>query len=238
MADFSKDIELLFSERGGIFKSSSSEIQNKLFNIKALLFDWDGVFNNGVKNGAEGSLFSEVDSMGINMLRFSYYLKYGVILPVFIITGENNQPALRLSDREHFNGVYIKMPQKLNAIDHLAQNFSIHHSDIGFIFDDVLDLGVADIVSLRFFVKRESNPLLNDLIENQSLAEYYTFNSGATNAVREICELSIGLIGNYTDTINQRKEFSPLYKAYLTARNAIVTKKFRGNKGVIEPISL
>lgn len=236
MADISKDIKLLFSEKGGIFKSSFGDIQNKLSNIKALLLDWDGVFNNGIKNGADGSLFSEVDSMGINMLRFSYYLKHGVVLPVFILTGENNKPALWLSEREHYNGVYLKMPDKISALRNISDNFNIFHTDIAFVFDDVLDLGVAEKVSLRFFVTRDSNPLLTDLIDTQKLADYYTYSNGNNHAVREVCELCIGLTGNYTETINQRKDYSSSYQSYLSSRNEIITRRYSGKNGAIEEL--
>ena len=236
MAEFSKDIGLLFSEKGGVFRIPSNEIQNRLLNVNALVLDWDGVFNDGVKDGEGGSLFSEVDSMGINMLRFSYYLKYERVLPVFIITGENNKPALRLSEREHFNGVYLKTTKKIDAIEHINKQFGLHHSGIAFVFDDVLDLGVAEEVLLRFYVRREANVLLNELVEDQKLADYFTFNTGSNNAVREVCELCMGLIGNYCETINQRKDFSPLYKAYLNTRNTIITQKFTGNKGEIEEL--
>ena len=236
MADILKDIELLFAEKGGVFKSSSSEIQSKLSNIKALLLDWDGVFNDGVKNGADGSLFSEVDSMGINMLRFSYYLKHGVVLPVFILTGENNKPALWLSEREHYSGVYLKMSDKVRTLDNISENFNISPAETAFVFDDVLDLGVAELVNLRFFVSRKSSILLNDLVEAQKLADYYTFSSGGNHAVREVCELCIGLQGNYSDPIIQRKDFSSSYKAYLSARSEIITRKFIGNNGEIEEL--
>ena len=56
----------------------------------------DGVFNNGMKTGEQGSLFSDVDAMGTNMLRFNYYLNNNKTIPLsFIITGSNNQSAIK-----------------------------------------------------------------------------------------------------------------------------------------------
>lgn len=54
----------------GQFVTSEADIAKRLSKAKAFIFDWDGVFNNGFKQGQAGSGFSEVDSMGTNLLRF------------------------------------------------------------------------------------------------------------------------------------------------------------------------
>lgn len=226
MSTLIEDIEALFIANGGEFILSSSAIAEKLNNIKAFILDWDGVFNDGQKANNEGSPFNEVDSMGLNMLRFSYYLKHGFIPAIFIVTGENNLPAIKLSKREHFNAVYIKMKNKTEALTHINANFNIQNEGIGFVYDDILDLGLAEAVSLRFFVKRDANLLLNNYVTKNKLAEYYTANSGRDYAVREISELGIGLLGNYNEVIRQRVEFSSAYQEYLSARNNIKTQYF------------
>ena len=68
------DVELIFSEIGGTFLSNALDISAKLKTIKAFVFDWDGVFNNAVKNENKSSNFNEADSMGTNLLRFNYFL--------------------------------------------------------------------------------------------------------------------------------------------------------------------
>ena len=230
-------ISSLFSEKGGEFILSTTEIKIKLSSLKALILDWDGVFNDGIKANNEGSPFSEIDSMGLNMLRFSFYLKQGFVPAIFIVTGENNLPALRLSKREHFNGVYIKMKNKAQALKHLGERFNLANDETGFVFDDILDLCLAKIVSLRFYVKRNSNPLLNEYITDNKLGDYYAANIGGDNAVREICELCIGLQGNYDEVVNQRVEFSSLYQDYLLVRNAIDTQYFTLDDGQITDYS-
>lgn len=222
----SEDIEKLFTTKGGEFKLSAEGLSNKLNNIKAFILDWDGVFNDGKKANNEGSPFTEVDSMGLNMLRFSFYLKHGFIPAIFIVTGENNLPAIQLSKREHFNGVYIKMKNKNQALTHINSNFGIKNEESSFVYDDILDLGLAEAVSLRFFVKRGANPLLGDYVNNNKLAEYFTANSGRDYAVREVSELCIGLLGNYNEVVKQRVEFSLEYQEYLSARNNQHTQYF------------
>ena len=221
-----EDIESLFTAKGGEFTLSSEEVASKSNKLKALILDWDGVFNDGKKAGNEGSPFTEVDSMGLNMLRFSFYLKHGFIPAIFIVTGENNLPAIELSKREHFNGVYIKVKDKTKALSHITTSFGFKNDETGFVYDDILDLGLAEAVSLRFFIKRDANLLLNEYVKKNSLAEYYTGNSGRDYAVREVSELVIGLLGNYNEVVKQRVEFSSVYQEYLSARNNIDSQYF------------
>lgn len=238
MPNLPEDIESLFTSKGAEFVLSSSEIAGKLNNLRALILDWDGVFNDGKKANNEGSPFTEVDSMGLNMLRFSFYLKFGFTPAIFIVTGENNLPAIQLSKREHFNAVFIKAKNKITALKHITTNFGFQNDEIGFVYDDILDLGLAATVSLRFFVNRNANPLLRKYVANKKLAEYYTANSGGEYAVREISELSIGLLGNYNEVVQQRVDYSSSYQEYLSNRNNIETKYFTSESDQIVEYSL
>ena len=223
MSTDNSDIETLFVDRGAKFALSINKFANTLNRIRAFILDWDGVFNAGEKGDDQGSPFSEIDSMGLNMLRFAFYLKFDFIPAVFIITGENNQLALQLSKREHFNGVYFKINDKIKALAHVERNFGYTKEETGFVFDDILDLSVAEQVAIRYLIKRDSNPLLNQYIVNNKLADYYSAQQGGSNAVREICELNIGLLGNFEKVVDQRTAYSEIYKEYLSKRNDIVT---------------
>ena len=77
----------------GTFVNSASDIEKRLSKAKAFIFDWDGVFNNGFKLGQAGSGFSEVDSMGTNLLRYSHHLISGKLPVTAIISGEKNDTA-------------------------------------------------------------------------------------------------------------------------------------------------
>lgn len=237
MSTPAEDIESLFTSRGADFILSAGDIAVKLNLLRAFILDWDGVFNNGKKANNEGSPFTEVDSMGLNMLRFSYYLKHGFIPAIFIVTGENNLPAIQLSKREHFNAVYIKTKNKITALNHVCTNFGFENDEIGFVYDDILDLDLAAAVSLRFFVNRSANPLLSKYVADNKLAEYYTANSGGEYAVREISELSIGLLDNYNQVVKQRVEYSSSYQEYLSARNKIDTQYFTSENSKITKYS-
>ena len=115
------EVNELFAQNGGKFITPSFRIAEKLPDVVSLIFDWDGVFNDGQKSEANSSPFSEVDSMGINMLRFSFFLKYGIIPACFIITGESNPIAVRFANREKFNAVYFRTKDKAVALNHLSE---------------------------------------------------------------------------------------------------------------------
>lgn len=234
--DFSNpnDIKICFEAKGGEFISPLSVFMTKLPEIKAFVFDWDGVFNSGFKQDTKGSPFSEPSSMGLNMLRFSGYLKEGKIPAIFIITGENNLPAIKLTQREHFTAVYLNVRNKLKALKHIENKFAIAANQVVFAFDDILDLGMASKSALRFLVNRKANPLFDQFIKKNNLVDYKTGVEGQEHAVREICELIIGLNGNYDQTINERIKYSNKYQLYLKERNSIEPLFFEGKSGEIQ----
>lgn len=214
------DIQTKFENLGGTFRTSGDEISAALTGIKGYIFDWDGVFNNGFKPNDNGSPFSEVDAMGTNMLRFSHWLKHGELPKCYIITGANNQTALQFARREHFNGVFLNYKDKTKALNELSSTDGIQANELGFLFDDILDLGLAELCGLRLCVGRTGSPLMDDFVNQKQLFDYRTGNSGNTHAVREICELLIGLNGNYNQTIEERIQFSDQYSKYLDLRNS------------------
>lgn len=227
------NIQSKFQSIGGEFATSFTVLREKISGLKAFIFDWDGVFNDGVKADAGGSPFSEIDSMGLNMLRFSYFLKFGFIPDIYIVTGENNPPALHLSKREHFRAVYLKAKVKTDSMTHIKANNNFDNGQVAFMFDDILDMGLAEIVGTGFYVSRTANPLLNDYVAGNNLAVYRTANSGGGNAVREVCELCIGVLENYDEVVKLRVSNDPVYQEYLSLRNKLQTSFYINKSGQI-----
>jgi len=139
-----------FSQMGGTFLVSENEIAQKLLQINAFIFDWDGVFNNGIKSFERGSVFSEADSMGINMLRFCYWRIQGKVPFVFIITGENNKSAINLAEREHFNAVYSRFGNKKLAMEQISEKYQLSFDKMMFVMDDILDINAGNLCRLSF----------------------------------------------------------------------------------------
>jgi 3-deoxy-D-manno-octulosonate 8-phosphate phosphatase (KDO 8-P phosphatase) len=62
-----------------------------------------------------------------------------------------------------------------------------------------------------------------DYIKQNKICNYISGLSGENHAVREICELLIGLSGDYNRTIELRIQFKGEYEEYLSKRNTINT---------------
>ena len=223
----------------GEFITDASIIQQKLKKVKAFIFDWDGVFNDGRKDINGNSSFSEVDSMGVNMMRFSYYLLNHQLPIAIILTGENNKLAISFAQRESFHAAFYKTPDKKKGLDFLCEQYNITPGEVLFVFDDVLDLAVAKLAGARFMIGRSDNTLLRKFAIDNNLVDYITINNGRDHAVREVSELVMILQNNFNETIENRMHFSNAYKTYLQLRNAISPQFFiTKNSQIIEDINL
>ena len=228
------EITNLFEKQGGEFISSPSFIQEKLKGIKAFIFDWDGVFNPGTKGEGISSTYTEADSMGTNLLRFGYWLGNSQKLPIVaIITGENNQSAIKLAQREHFHHIYFKIANKAIALEHLLNSYHLKKEEVAFCFDDVLDFPIASKCGLKFMVRRDASPLFKQYAIENKLCDYITGQPGGNHAVREVSDLVLGLTGQFDQVIKERTAFSKLYTNYLTQRNTPSTKMFTVKDGEI-----
>ncbi len=216
-----KTVVKLFKKGGGEFVSPPSVFTDKLKKIKAVLFDWDGVFNDGFKREKEGSIFSEIDAMGTNLLRFALWRMNGKIPVTAIITGENNPAALQLAQRESFNAVYSRMKNKAEAFGTFTKAYSLKADEVLFFFDDVLDLEVARQCGARILIGRSSNLMLRQFVKKSDLADYITHNDGHHHGLRESAELIIGLLDQFEEVVNNRMVFSENYQHYLADRKKI-----------------
>ena len=217
----------------GRFLTPPDEIAAKLHDIKAYVWDWDGVFNNGFKMDGS-SPFNEVDSMGTNLLRFHHYLLNDGVNPVAaIISGESNGAAHTFAKREHFQALYFGAKNKQDALTHLCDSLHIKPQEILFFFDDVLDFTVSKQAGLRIMIGRQSNPLMTDYAVRNGLADYITANDGGHCAIREGVELITGLSGKYDELLDHRIRYSDAYHHYITQRNAVETAFYKVAEGKI-----
>ncbi len=223
-----------FMSLGGKFISKPELISEKLSSVKAFIFDWDGVFNNGEKQTNGSSNFSEIDSMGTNLLRFSYFLKNKKLPLTAIISGEKNETAFYFCERECFNYSFFRIPNKTDALKFICEKENIQPHEVAYFFDDVLDLSIAKICGVRVLVNRKANSLfLNFCIDNQ-LVDYLTAAESGNYAVREATELLIALNENFDSVINNRIDYTPDYASYIQNRRQVKTKFFTIKENVIE----
>lgn len=221
MRDPGSDDALLapFRAGGGLLLADPDEIRARLARVRAFLFDWDGVFNDGGK-GDGPSGFSEADAMGTNLLRFGLWTRDDGRLPfVGILTGQDNPAAVELARRERFQAVYRGFLDKAAALEDLGRRHGIRPEETCFVYDDVLDLGVAGRCGLRVLVRNGAAPLLARYAGEAGLCDYVTGREGGAHAVRETAELLLGLAGLYDGLVRERAAHTDVYRRYLALRN-------------------
>lgn len=195
-----------------------------LKNIKAILLDWDGVFHSGHKNHLGESLFSEADSMGLNLLRLGYYLQNNEIPYLGIITGEHNPTAHYLAAREHFNGLFYNVKDKKVVLSYFS-SIGIEPDEILFVFDDVLDLSLAELVKFRCLIHREASELFHNYAVHRNYIDLITSQDGGNHAVRALSEFILDQLGVFSETLDCRISFNEIYQNYWTKRQSIPTTK-------------
>jgi len=219
------ELETRFSKLGGVFLTPVAVIKQRLKTIRGLVCDWDGVFNGGTKGDASTSTFAEPDSMGTNLLRYALWRAHGGALPVSaLITGADNPSARAFAMREHFDAIYHGVRNKTAAIEALCGTHNLSSEQLVCIFDDVNDLGMSFGCGIRVLVRRDASPLLHDYVTRQNLCDYITAHPAERNAVREVCELLLGLLGSFDAVVASRVAWDDEYARYFAARQAVATQ--------------
>lgn len=211
-----------FGAAGGSFVTPVEELTQKLDQCRAVVFDWDGVFNAGRKGHTSSSGFSEADSMGTNMLRYGLWRKLGELPYTAIISGENNESAIAFARREHLTAAYTGMRDKRQVITHVCDNNNLQPEQIACVFDDINDLPMAEVCGLRFRVRRKASPMFADFTDRQEFCDYVTGANANSYAVREVCELVLGLMDSYEDVVESRIACDDAYEEYFKARQSVV----------------
>ena len=222
-----------FTAAGGNFVTPVEELIQKLAECRAVVFDWDGVFNAGRKGHTSASGFAEVDSMGTNMLRYGLWRRQGVLPYTAIISGENNESAIRFAEREHLTAVYTGIRSKQHVIEHLCGEHDLRPEQIACVFDDINDLPMAEVCGIRFMVRCSASPMFADYVERRDHCDYVTGAESGGYPVREICELSLGLLDAFDDVVTSRVAYDAEYNQYLKARQSVVTDCYGQQNGVI-----
>jgi len=186
-----------------------------------LILDWDGVFTDGRKTAAGDSSFSEIDLMGLNLLRFGFFLQTGRMLRTAIVTGERNPTAEHVALREHFDHFIYYCKNKKNSIPILSEAWASTSSRWMFVFDDVLDLNLAKEVGLRAMVVRPQTTGTKKFAVDRNLVD---FEVPESCGIRHFCEKTLDQVGIFEKVLNHRIDWTSEYQLYWNQRNHISTK--------------
>ena len=152
--------------------------KTKLREVKAIFFDFDGVFTDNkvllCEDGKESVICSREDGMGIGLLE-----KIGLLK--FIISSEVN-PVVST------RAIKLQIPceqavkNKAQVIQKICKKNQITAKNIIYVGNDINDIDAFAIAGISIAV----NDSHNDVFQH---VDYVTKKNGGNGAVREICDL-------------------------------------------------
>lgn len=156
---------------------------SSLAGIRLVAFDVDGVFTDGrfylSNDGVESKAFHTQDGFGIRRL-----LDAGII--VVVISGRKSEAVANRMSELGVAHVIQGCGDKLAALDEIAGALNITAAECAYVGDDIPDLALLNHVGYSIAVAN-AVPALHEE------CDYSTSANGGSGAVREVCELILGV---------------------------------------------
>ena len=124
---------------------SNKNYKTLLNNVRAFVFDVDGVMTNGkVMITSEGEMYREMDT------RDGFALKYALLkgFKIGIISGGTNEGVRKRLELLGVNKVYLGIHEKDIAFDDFVSTFNINPDQVLYMGDDVPDIPVMEKVGV------------------------------------------------------------------------------------------
>ena len=157
---------------------SNKNYKTLLNNIRAFVFDVDGVMTNGkVMITSEGEMYREMDT------RDGFALKYALLkgFKIGIISGGTNEGVRKRLELLGVNKVYLGIHEKDIAFDDFVSTFNINPDQVLYMGDDVPDVPVMEKVGV-------STCPQDALPDVKRVVDYVSHKKGGDGCVREIVE--------------------------------------------------
>lgn len=230
------EFETHFIDIGGQFLTSTYNLKQKLLNLEALVFDWEGVFNEGTHQPKGLEKYSAVDALGVKMIRYAYFLTHGKNLPMAVFSVSANAGATAFCQAENGQAVYTKLTNKEEALRHFCKTNGFNANGVAYFFDDTDDLATASHAGIKIAVGRLANPIfLNYVVEN-NLADYISAAQGNEHAVREFSELLYPLIHPSENLFKSIGEKPQEFETFLISQTPKKAEQWAEIKGLLRQI--
>jgi 3-deoxy-D-manno-octulosonate 8-phosphate phosphatase (KDO 8-P phosphatase) len=155
------------------------EVVARAASVRLVIFDVDGVLTDGRlllgDNGVEYKAFHSRDGHGMKMLA-------GTGVELAIITGRRSQLVAERMASLGIVHVHQGHAAKLPVFEKLVDDLSVEPSQVAYVGDDVVDLGIMARVGLAVAVAN-AHPLV------LQHAHWHTHSDGGRGAARELCDL-------------------------------------------------
>ncbi|RQP09740.1 MAG: HAD-IIIA family hydrolase [Chryseobacterium sp.] len=152
--------------------------KTRLKDIKAFVFDVDGVFTDGsvylLPDGSMSRVMSVLDGYAVVKARqFNY--------PVCVITGGNDPMVRKRLEYLGVEDIYMKSPDKLRDFADFKNKHNLSYSEILFMGDDIPDKVVMEKCAIAACPQ-------NAVPEIKEISHYISPISGGKGCVRDVIE--------------------------------------------------
>jgi len=164
-----------------------SHYKTKLHQIKALVFDVDGVFTDGTVLVTESG-----DLLRTHHAKDGYAIRCAVKLgyPVGIITGGTSLTITKRFDMLGVSDVYLGAHDKMDSFHHFCAKYRFEPEQVLYMGDDIPDIEVMQLSGLPC-CPADATP------EVQKAALYISPLAGGKGCVRDVVEQMLRLHGKW-----------------------------------------
>ncbi len=153
----------------------------KIFRLKLLILDMDGVLSEGgifiTSSGENFRRFDVKDGLGLVVLR-------SLNIKTAIISGKRSEVVYRRAEELKFDYIIQGQPKKIPSYERLLEENGFKDENAGFIGDDLIDIDVMKRVGFSA-VPCDAHPAV------RREADYVCRKKGGQGAIREITDLII-----------------------------------------------
>jgi len=167
--------------------------KTKLKNIKAFVFDVDGVFTDGsvylIPGGHMCRVMHVLDGYAVVKALKNNYI-------IGVITGGNDEMVKFRINYLGISDYYAKSPDKLADFEHFKQKYNLKDDEILTMGDDLPDRPIMQISGIAACPK-------NAVPEVKEIADYISPIEGGKGAVRDVIEQVMKVQGNWIEDNTQ-----------------------------------
>ncbi len=167
--------------------NNMSNYKEDLRNVKAFVFDVDGVFTNGNIFLDPGGEFIRVMNIK-DGYAIQYCIKYGY--PVAVITGGNSKTVRKRFKNLGVTDIYLRSSDKIKDYEDFRIKYELEHKNILFMGDDIPDYEI---------MKKAGVPTCpEDAVEEiKQISKYISDKKGGEGCVRDVIEQVLRLHGKW-----------------------------------------
>jgi 3-deoxy-D-manno-octulosonate 8-phosphate phosphatase (KDO 8-P phosphatase) len=168
------------------------EIKKGLQNIKAFVFDVDGVFTNGAVMLHPGGEFIRMMNIK-DGFAVQHAVKMGY--PIAIITGGYSKMVRKRFIALGVKDIYMKCASKRAAYESFLEKYSLKSEDILYMGDDLPDYEIMKIAGFPCCPSDAASEIIG-------LSNYISDRKGGEGCVRDIIEQVLRLHGKWMNDIS------------------------------------